>query len=268
VTLEWSVIKYVPDLWRNEPRNVGVVVRNEGTAEVKFFAESDTEHGRIDGRTARKLSVDTESYKDWVRYFRRKLSAGLWDEVLEAQRRRPDFPYVIAPGGTLPDTDSASVSEAVRDLFRELVGEPSDSLRSDQEDAETGSDSARGKILRIFRGAHLDVIEGIRVPGVFRGRDKDSDFRQDLDFAFGYMNGRQHLFESVPSRPAAYSFYARAEAAYNADKSINLLAMYPSSKFERGEAELNVIETYGSAIDIDNEETAVQSLVEIVRGAS
>lgn len=266
MTLEWSVVKYIPDLWRNEPVNVGVVVRSGASARLRFFAESEAEPGKVDGRTARKRTPDTDSYKEWVAYFRRKLANGRWEDVLEAQRRRPDFPYVLQPGGSLPESSADTIQIVTDDLYRDLVDDVSESSSALDADDTGINDNAKQKVVRILSKANITVVEGVKVPALFHARNKSAEVRQDVRFTFGYRNGRHHLFEPVPNRQAAYSFFARAEAAFNADRTINLLAMYPSSKFSQGEAELNVMETYSNAVDIDDEDLASRSVADLVRG--
>jgi hypothetical protein len=183
---------------------------------------------------------------------------------MTAQRQRPDFPYVVARGGTIPEAGPSSISSTLNELFRDLVAESSDDLLPELTESDAAPDGVRRKILRIFESAHLEVVEGVKIPAIFHSRTAGLDIRQEVRFAFGHKNGRQHVFESVALKNSAYNFYAKAEAAYNADRSINLLAMYPGSRFGGADSELKVIETFGHAIDIDDEGAASQAVAELV----
>ncbi len=67
------VAKFIADIRRQEPRNVGVILLHEKGVYARFFGEGlpglDDETG-IDGRRVRGRVFDSETYSQWVQYWR------------------------------------------------------------------------------------------------------------------------------------------------------------------------------------------------------
>lgn len=64
--IEWFVAKYMSDLRRREPRNVGVILSVDGQLVMRFLGERN---GEMDARKARLVASST-NYKDWVHFWR------------------------------------------------------------------------------------------------------------------------------------------------------------------------------------------------------
>ena len=112
--IEWYVAKYMSDLRRREPRNVGVILSVDGRLSARFQGERDD--GELDGRRARMVG-SLDNYRDWVHYWRTfRLAADL-----PLVRRATDNYYLERGGqqlaGTAIDSD-AFLSQ----LFFQLVG--------------------------------------------------------------------------------------------------------------------------------------------------
>lgn len=260
MNIDWDVIRYLPDYRRGEPRNIGVAIIAGDSVSVRFFGEQSP--GRIDGRSARHRVNDVQNYREWVHYFRRKAAAGKWEDVAKSRIRRPDFPYIVDRGGTIFDVSPESLDEELTTLYQEMVAD------SDRErfifDEEERSDTLAGRIERIFRRVPVVIHKDVVVRGEFPGGPRGGEsIREDIRFGFGYRNGRLHLMDSVSTPSFAYSFFARAEAAYRLDGSLNFLAFYRGERFSRHEAEIEVIERYANAVNIEDEDEATGRVAEI-----
>ena len=66
---EWLVAKYMPDLRRREPKNVGVLLRMGDSCFSRFLGEQSG--GQIDGRHVHGLVNSVQNYKAWVGYWKR-----------------------------------------------------------------------------------------------------------------------------------------------------------------------------------------------------
>lgn len=90
------VVKHTPDPFRNEPRNVGVLISNGRRAVARFLGEDDTD--RLNLNSVPKAVVhDRAAYRQWVAYFR---------ECLEDPER-----YITkGPGGIIPVASPAHFS--------------------------------------------------------------------------------------------------------------------------------------------------------------
>ncbi|MFC4856761.1 hypothetical protein [Actinophytocola glycyrrhizae] len=259
---DWDVIRYLPDLKRGEPRNIGVALIVEGIARVRFFAEQ--EPGKVDGRSVRTRVNDLQNYKEWIAYFRRKAASGHWEDVKRSRLRRPDYPYYIDRGGVIFDVSPENIDVELDALYQEVVADPNREGRTSSV-AEDHPDSFAEQVDRILQSVPAHFNKNVTVPGVFAGGPRGGNSIQDnIRFRFGYQNGRMHLMDNVSSPPYAYSFFARAEAAYRVDTTLSFLAFYRRDKFGRNEGEIDIIERYANTVDVEDEEAAIDLVAEIV----
>lgn len=90
----WLVAKHVPDLRRQETRNVGVVLVTDAGCFSRFIGERVD--GTLDGRRLR-WSGSSQVFKSWVAYWRHQLESGpRADEMIG---RRADDSYFLVAGG-------------------------------------------------------------------------------------------------------------------------------------------------------------------------
>jgi hypothetical protein len=132
---QYLVAKYVPDLFRNEPINIGVLAWIDGSVAFRFLGQKSD--GSIDGR-AKGLAGTVKSisnYKQWIdswakRASKAELSSRKFGTV---QKSSPDFMrvlstysegnYILEEGGEIiEEADSEKVGEITDYLFDRLVG--------------------------------------------------------------------------------------------------------------------------------------------------
>lgn len=255
MSVTWNVIKYVPDSFRFEPKNIGVIVMNDSEVALQFIGELPK--GRVDGRRARGLRIDAENYRKWVSYFRRKAESGRWEDVRQAMRRRPDFQFYVDEGGWLPSADETPLEDTLQSLYRDLVeADDTVAVGSDLAAVER-PETLPSRVGRIFRAANLQVRRDLSVPALFAaGPASQQDIRTEVTFSFGHENGHLHLMEPVALPSAAYGFFARAEAAHKVNPQLRFLAFYRSGTFQGHEHDLEVIENYANTVDVDGEDMA------------
>src|SRR5215468_10755115 len=124
----YLVAKYISDLQRMEPRNIGVIVWSGRAVWARFLAEKAGAHGQIDGRSIPSFVTSTAAYKQWVRFWRDQLnqtnliakqSSQQWLENLK-QTSRGNF--LLADGGMILDAIESSYLPKVTDeLFQTIV---------------------------------------------------------------------------------------------------------------------------------------------------
>jgi hypothetical protein len=113
----YLIAKYVDDIRRNEPINVGVVVIDGGTIVARF--EGEDELGRLDRRRIRKRVSGRDAYAAWVQHWRRLIASERpVDELLAGASQ--DF-YIEPGGSVLLDLDGRSAAEAIDELYSRLV---------------------------------------------------------------------------------------------------------------------------------------------------
>lgn len=135
------LMKYVPDLHRFEPRNIGVIVWAPCGVEARFIAEVNRA-GDVDGRCVPAFVVNLGAYKQWIRFWRTQLQAPDIEGIDGSAIRRdsPDFvdaliktgtgDFLVSDAGILLDkVSSENLVAVVDDLYDRLVSPPASQAR-------------------------------------------------------------------------------------------------------------------------------------------
>ncbi|MEK7122366.1 MAG: hypothetical protein AAB855_00760 [Patescibacteria group bacterium] len=126
---KYWIAKHISDPFRNEPRNIGVIVEMNGMRDAKFVGE--TRLGHIDGRTIRSDFSHPEVYRQWVEYWRSEMDRGIGD----ISNRGGKAHYGLFPAGEVSDLGNDSIADVTKHLFDLLV-----SIRPVAENADLISD--------------------------------------------------------------------------------------------------------------------------------
>jgi hypothetical protein len=132
---KYLLAKYIPDLPRFEPRNIGVIVWCEGAVEARLLAEYASRPGEVDGRSIPPFVTSSNAYRQWVRYWRNAISGPAFKapgslepvfvtspEFLEALVQTSRGNFVISETGELLDRVTEDELPGVADqLFATLV---------------------------------------------------------------------------------------------------------------------------------------------------
>ena len=131
MTASYWVAKYVEDPFRNETRNVGVIVSLNGVIRGRFVGERDD--GTLDQRKLRGLAHPV-AYTQWRDFWRRKIAA----RDLEAVERAVTANFAVAMAGEVSDTQGDNAAEVCHFLFNLVVGAgPTEAFEwEESEDAE------------------------------------------------------------------------------------------------------------------------------------
>lgn len=136
----YLVAKYVPNLQRMEPRNVGVIVWSPHGLSARFAAERVDAPGEIDGRKARSYVNSLNTYRQWVQFWRAELQNEAIEPIsggkavhkesrdfLDVLKESSKGSYSLADGGLLLDSvDSDELPDVTDQLFYELVSSVSE----------------------------------------------------------------------------------------------------------------------------------------------
>lgn len=119
MTVNWWLVKHVPDQARNEPVNVGVLLQVDQMV-LRRFKHVGVD-GQVDGQhISGSLRGHTRAYRDWVEY--------LWEatshELADLQRGPWDPFFVEQAGRVLDDALPASPDALLDHLYFSLVSPP------------------------------------------------------------------------------------------------------------------------------------------------
>jgi hypothetical protein len=192
----YLVAKYISDLQRMEPRNIGVVVWAPGKVAARFIAERPGAPGDIDGRSVPPFVTSTAAYKQWVDFWRDLLKSrppaagGILHHWEDSLKRTSRGNFWLAEGGVIFDRQTDDVQLLAEEMFRSLV-EP---IPSDDA-SDIALDSVADDIIRKLRLArNVNFHTRFRVvcsvaPNV----------EENFEFSHAYKNGSlKRLYQRVP----------------------------------------------------------------------
>lgn len=115
----WLVAKYMEDLQRREPVNVGLVALVDGQIHRRFVGQKSPESALIDGRQA-QVAGDHKMYKAWVEHWFDASETVVTADDLRSLCGGSPSQYVLEPSGraVVPAGDAVSF---VEQLFERLV---------------------------------------------------------------------------------------------------------------------------------------------------
>ena len=131
MSAKYWIARYVDDVFRNEPKNVGVIVAVGRMLSARFVGEQDS--GALDGRKLKGFS-HPNVYSQWRDYWRREIADGNIADIIAAKTSN----YFVSEGGEVSDTGTDTASDVCQFLFSLLVGDggPSEAYQWVDEDVE------------------------------------------------------------------------------------------------------------------------------------
>lgn len=132
---KYLLAKYIADLHRFEPRNIGVIVWSPTGIEARFLAEFPNRPGEVDGRSIPGFVTSPSAYKQWVRYWRDALSGPSFKPLngggvlsssspgfIEALQQTGRGNFVLVDAGSVLDVVGEEELPTLADqLFAQLV---------------------------------------------------------------------------------------------------------------------------------------------------
>ena len=251
----WFLIKYVADLRRQEPRNIGLVLETPDGWITKFVGEA--EDGEIKGNRLNG-KLDVELYRTWVQYFRRKAVTQQWEDVERMQHRRRSN-YFSEKGGVIYDTEGKTWASLLESMYGELV----------QSKSERISRATREYLLiqarRALALANVPVEEKVEVQAKYGERTTT------VPFEFRHLNGKTRLMDAVnlSARNAdsrARELRARIEGVRHANIARDFFTFYLPGNHTPTEIDdiLLPLEAQSEAIDVTNPDDAAVRVAELV----
>lgn len=263
MTAKWLVAKYMPDLRRREPINIGVIlITGAGEAQGRFRAVR--KDGGVDGRSAR-WAHSTDNYRQHVAYWRHLMSEPLTDEAIErATRLLGDENYLLEFGGErLAATEAPTDPDALLDrLYAELVEETPD--RTNLSVSELSDTALHQLPLRdgaVRRDYRLEFALG--------------DARDAVVFDYRFDNGAVHLMRNVPLtfadqrswdavHAALWGFERAAEHPVSSDRPQRYISFIkPREQDSDLSAQLQVLGSQAEVVDVSDPDAAAGQLADI-----
>jgi hypothetical protein len=186
----YFLVQYVPEPFRKEATNVGLIATAGGQVAARFYADPGND-GRVIFGIAKKRLRYPKIYSQWVRFWRKELARGASGirEILD----EPQINFRIIDGGTATDTGDDFLEDVATNLYLQLVDEKLErrpevlrrhSMRlefSIREELKTAGLFSRGI------GVNHPILPGAAIDGACT--EHHPSFRQD--------NGRPHVMQAI-----------------------------------------------------------------------
>lgn len=275
-TPRYLIAKYIADLRRGEPRNIGVVVWTPHGIVARFAAEKVGRPGEVDGRSIPSFVTSASAYKEWIQFWRNEIARpdvvpvnggqpvnrGL-PESLDVLAQSGKGNFALVDGGMLLDPvgpdDVSDVLNYLYDLLVDSGGqeEARDATLDDVLELVLAQTNVRNN--RNFHASYSVTCE------IAKGKS------EDFEFSFAYKNGSiQRLYQRVPlsSRrvllrktvhDTAWMFEKVTQGGIV--KPNQAVALVYLSEDQRGDTEtqrlLDSLSSVARLLDVRNEENAV-----------
>jgi hypothetical protein len=205
MTADFWIAQHIEDLFRNEPRNIGIFVRLNNQIVARFYGEDSD--GDVDGRRIRALPYP-DVYKQWIDYWRKESAAGGIDPILSSSASN----YRVIPGGQVSDIGGDTATDVANYLYSMLVseggfqealatGDHTDATAAVQLSAEVSAALDQAQLLQRDERTDARVAHPVRRGFQLTGRV--ASYKP----AFTQENGRLYIMETIdftrPKKAAA-----------------------------------------------------------------
>ncbi|MFF9324516.1 hypothetical protein ACF1AY_07350 [Streptomyces sp. NPDC014776] len=251
----WFLVKYIDDIFRNEPINVGVIVSSNESVGSHFLGQRPD--GSINGQRISKKISGVETYKAWVKFIRKEALRGTLEARIESLAKRVGDSYIIERRGPIFDPEK-SPQEIADELFVVLVSadvtpaQPLDSLAE-----------STFKRLKLPPGRKIDRNVDFKV--------KVRDVPQLVTFDYQYAAERTFLMDRVsfsrPGKPLQQSvndLLYRIEVVEEQEDIHDFVALYSGADFsQQAERQLRLLNKFAYTVDL-SDDRAQENLGEIL----
>jgi len=263
--ITYFIAKYVDDLTRNEPNNVGILACDGERIVARFDGENDADS--IDLRKVRHRITGSHAYRGWVHYWREAIKdpaavgvesatpADLMEQLVEKVSSRD---FYIEPGGSiLLDADGRTLEETTRELYERIVREPDPPSPMSLQEKSRQALAAAGAPMEDAHRFRKQFIVELDVEGV----------AVEHEVSYAVMNGDWHYLQEMPFDPGKPRV-SRKEASHCAFlfehakwKREDSLILYDASDLSGHSTELlKMLESFAPVVDVDRTDDAAELL--------
>ncbi|MFC9172793.1 hypothetical protein [Streptomyces sp. NPDC057107] len=253
----WFLVKYVDDIFRNEPINIGVVVTAEDGIGSHFLGQRPD--GSINGQKISKRIHGVETYKAWVKFIHKEAARGSLEDRIAGLAKRTGDRYLIERRGPVLDSEPRiSPTQLANELFTALVSAELESTPNLEAMAERTL-----KKLRFPPGVKIDRSVDYKV--------KVRDVPQLVSFDYRCSGGTTTLMDRLsfvrhgkPLMQSVNDLLFRIEAVEKQQGIHEFVALYSGAdRSDESERQLRVLNKFAHTVDLSSE-SAPDDLGEIL----
>ncbi|MGN5389398.1 hypothetical protein [Streptomyces sp. JL7001] len=243
----WFLVKYIDDIFRNEPVNIGVVVTSDRGVGSRFLGQRPD--GSINGQRISKRFSGVETYKAWVTFIRREAERGNLDSRIGSLSRRTGDSYIIERRGPILQKDEGASPESTADeLFSALVSAETVPAQNLHDLAEQAF-----KWLQLPAGHKIDRDVDYKV--------RVRDIPQLVTFDYRYKAQTTTLMDRIsfarhgkPLMQSVNDLLFRIDLMERGPEAANFVALYSGSdQSPEAERHLKVLNRFALTVDLSSD---------------
>jgi hypothetical protein len=259
----WLVAKYMPDVRRREPDNVGVILFLDGRAYHRFRGQRSD--GTIDGRRI-KWAGSVANFNAWVSYWNHVAASSSVEAAVETlTKQRGDENYLVEFGGErLLGSGTTDPDDLLDELYGVLV----------EEETERGSLS----VVKLAESllSRLDISERVSRAVRLDVPVDDGAIRDAILFDYRFDNGKANLIQrvslTVPDERSwdvvhatAWSFRAGKDAQLEVPKEKQFIALVkPREQDAQLNAQMALLARHAEVVSLADESSASSHLAQLL----
>lgn len=261
---QFLVAKYIRDLERGEPRNIGVIVWTPGKTACRFVDPDDLEE-----------IEDVDNFVRWVTYweelassprievFNLKAATNKTPRFLKVLQKTQRGNYALEDGGeVLDEVTDGNIDDVVSFLFHRIV------QRTPQAGESTREPTIKQKCRDLFTEIGATQINGFssRYPVSI----EVGEFKQDIHFDFGFGNGKpSSLFQAVniqrEESVALATGKINTSKSFASVQSADYYCLYDSGNEEDGfTGNVSLLDRFSTTLDIADIVSASEKLLRVL----
>lgn len=252
---EWLIARYIPDLRRREPRNIGVVLRMGDLLLSRFLGEVG--RGEVDGRRIHGFVNSVDNYKAWVSYWQGAVGEG-GNDLLALTRRQGDDSYFLEHGGERmfggEHTDPNDMLDYLYSVLVEEMPEPNTLNVRQLSEAALESAGVRERVTEKYRLAISATDSAL--------------------FDYKYENGSLHLMKRVTLsykddrswtgvHAAAWEFEKAASRPNGSKEQLIALVKARASDSELS-SQMGLLDDLAHVVDVSEVQKAASQLTKLL----
>jgi hypothetical protein len=187
---KYWIAQYIGDLFRNEPKNIGVFIELNENTYAKFLGE--TESGDVDGRKLRGFN-SPDVYRQWIDHWRKIIVSGKTENLVESSGSH----FRVIEGGDIEGYENDSIEQITNSMYTMLVSEGGYLQATAEllEDLQTQIFSLENEIVNYFK--LKDLFNESQVPHPIKKNVSVQGAHLIHKPSFTQQNGSLYIMETV-----------------------------------------------------------------------
>lgn len=265
MTQRYLIAKYAPDIFRMEPRNIGVVVWANGVLSAKYLVSDDAD-----------FVEDKAVYDRWINYWNRLVRERVITNgntvsaddpaFLDAMRKTQDGNFMLLDGGRVLDEINADdIQSATEFLFSQLVAPLPEA---------SATPSSSDKLYQASEALFEEM--GLKERPDWRGASpvafsvKGVQQEYPFNYVFGTTEAARAVFQRVPAgrRQSIYSTALMMEwigqSVVRKKARRAALVFMPGDGTPVAETGIEILQQFATVIDVSNPSIARKQIEKAV----